>query len=303
MDRHLILKDKHVRTMRQLIRFFVLGLIAGTAGQALAGQLNYEATLEDSSWETSSSPLRCTLKHPVKFFGQAEFYQLAGYRQKFRFFINQSPVRKGKVTLVSMPPEWKHNRKSRNLGKYSYRRGETPFRFNRKLSLRLLSELEQGMRPVFKFKDWGDGHDDVSAVLSTVRFRDALAKFRVCVGQIIPYDYNKVKKSMLYFNSGRYKLTVKAKRKLEGMIAYLIRDHSVKKVYVAGHTDNVGTHTDNNELSERRALAVRDYLISRKVPISKLNVKYFGKRKPARGNSTAKGRAKNRRVRVELERE
>ncbi|NOY67741.1 MAG: OmpA family protein [Gammaproteobacteria bacterium] len=267
---------------------------------ANAGTLHYEATLEDSVWEVSSSPLKCTLTHPVKLFGKAQFYQLAGYQPKFRFYVDQVPVRKGKVSLSSIAPEWKNNEKPRDLGDFKYQKGETPFRYNRKMSLRLMSELEQGMTPIFYFKDWGDGRDDVSAVLSPVRYRESLGEFRACMGQIIPYDFKNVRNTMVNFDSAKFNLSKKARRDLDGAIAYLTRDPSVIKANVNGHTDSRGTHTYNNTLSQQRALAVRKYLIDNGVSISKLSVKYFGKRKPLGKNMTQKGRASNRRVWVEL---
>jgi outer membrane protein OmpA-like peptidoglycan-associated protein len=205
--------------------------------------------------------------------------------------------------VASRPPGWKYDQVERPIGEYTYQVDETPFRFRREISLRLLAELEQGMTPVFSFKDWGDGRDNVTAALSVVRFLEAQAKFRSCVGQLIPYDYDKVRNNRIYFATAKYSLSKKAKRQLDGVIAYLLRDPSVKKAHVEGHADELGTHAYNNELSEQRALAVRDYLLQHKVPAEKLVVRYFGKRKPAKNNSTDKGRALNRRVSVKLVRE
>jgi outer membrane protein OmpA-like peptidoglycan-associated protein len=67
---------------------------------------------------------------------------------------------------------------------------------------------------------------------------------------------------------------------------------------VEGHTDNVGNPTANNELSLRRAIAVRDYLISQGVAASSIDVAGLGAARPAADNSTADGRAKNRRVEI-----
>ncbi|HSC13641.1 MAG TPA: OmpA family protein [Gammaproteobacteria bacterium] len=67
---------------------------------------------------------------------------------------------------------------------------------------------------------------------------------------------------------------------------------------VEGHTDNVGSATANNELSLRRAIAVRDYLISQGVAASTIDVAGLGSSRPAADNSTADGRAKNRRIEI-----
>jgi outer membrane protein OmpA-like peptidoglycan-associated protein len=67
---------------------------------------------------------------------------------------------------------------------------------------------------------------------------------------------------------------------------------------VEGHTDNVGDPTANNELSLRRAIAVRDYLIGQGVAASSIDVAGLGSSRPAADNATADGRAKNRRVEI-----
>jgi outer membrane protein OmpA-like peptidoglycan-associated protein len=67
---------------------------------------------------------------------------------------------------------------------------------------------------------------------------------------------------------------------------------------VEGHTDNVGNPAANNELSLRRAIAVRDYLISQGVAASSIDVAGLGSSRPAADNATAEGRARNRRVEI-----
>lgn len=270
------------------------------ANGSFAGNLHYEAELHESRWNTTSSPLLCTLSHKVKLFGTAEFYQKAGFQMAFRFHVEQAPVRKGKATLKSIPPSWKHGGKVTELGSVSYRKGETPFQFKRKLAVRTLYELEQGMLPTLYFKDWGDGRDNVEAVLSTVNFRDSLGKFRACLSKLIPYDFDKVRDTRLYFATAKYKLTPEIKARLKGIIAYLKRDPSITRVTIDGHADVRGTHSYNNELSQQRAMAVRDYLLSQKVSEKKLVVKYHGKRKPFSNKRSKKALALNRRVRVQL---
>jgi OOP family OmpA-OmpF porin len=66
--------------------------------------------------------------------------------------------------------------------------------------------------------------------------------------------------------------------------------------YIDGHTDSVGTDAYNQSLSQRRAQAVRDYLVQAGVPASSLESRGFGEAKPAYSNETADGRSSNRRV-------
>jgi outer membrane protein OmpA-like peptidoglycan-associated protein len=70
------------------------------------------------------------------------------------------------------------------------------------------------------------------------------------------------------------------------------------KFTVEGHTDNVGSEATNKELSLRRAMAVRDYLIGQGVQASSIDVAGLGLSTPIADNSTADGRARNRRVEI-----
>jgi outer membrane protein OmpA-like peptidoglycan-associated protein len=67
---------------------------------------------------------------------------------------------------------------------------------------------------------------------------------------------------------------------------------------VEGHTDNVGSAAMNTELSLKRAITVRDYLIAQGVPASRIDVAGLGLSAPIGDNTTADGRARNRRVEI-----
>ncbi|RZJ02927.1 MAG: OmpA family protein [Rubrivivax sp.] len=72
------------------------------------------------------------------------------------------------------------------------------------------------------------------------------------------------------------------------------------RVTVVGHTDATGSDAINDPLSRERAMAVRDYLSSRGVPASRVNVAGRGSHEPVASNSTEQGRAANRRVEIFL---
>ncbi len=72
------------------------------------------------------------------------------------------------------------------------------------------------------------------------------------------------------------------------------------EVVVAGHSDSVGSDAYNQQLSERRASSVRDYLVDHGIAAERLEVKGFGESQPVADNSTAEGRAENRRVELNV---
>lgn len=75
-----------------------------------------------------------------------------------------------------------------------------------------------------------------------------------------------------------------------------LKQHPRLQIEVQGHTDSTGSAPYNMGLSQRRAEAVRDYLVSAGVPAAQLSAKGYGRTQPVASNASAAGRAKNRRV-------
>lgn len=98
------------------------------------------------------------------------------------------------------------------------------------------------------------------------------------------------------FPSGAANLTESAKGQLKEAGSYL-ESGDFKMVFVEGHTDSQGKEEFNQLLSQRRAQMVKSYLVrTYKVDGAKVKVVGFGETSPIADNSTAAGRAKNRRV-------
>jgi outer membrane protein OmpA-like peptidoglycan-associated protein len=78
----------------------------------------------------------------------------------------------------------------------------------------------------------------------------------------------------------------------------IVASYPMLRFSVEGHTDNVGGEAMNKELSLKRAMTVRDYLIQQGVPASSIDVAGLGLSSPIGDNATADGRARNRRVEI-----
>jgi OOP family OmpA-OmpF porin len=78
--------------------------------------------------------------------------------------------------------------------------------------------------------------------------------------------------------------------------ALFLKSNPKSVVEIGGHTDSVGKAAYNQKLSEKRADAVRQYLISKGIPASQMTSKGYGSSKPIADNATDAGRAKNRRI-------
>ena len=83
-----------------------------------------------------------------------------------------------------------------------------------------------------------------------------------------------------------------------GQFATTLQQNQATQVAIIGHTDNTGSDAVNNPLSFNRANATRDYLVSRGVSAPRIATDGRGSREPVADNSTAAGRAANRRVEI-----
>jgi len=99
------------------------------------------------------------------------------------------------------------------------------------------------------------------------------------------------------FPSGQSVLLPAAMSSLDNVVTAL-KSTPDRNIMVEGHTDSVGTHAFNMDLSQRRAQSVRDYLVSRGLPSEIVRAQGWGPDRPVAENSTADGRANNRRVEI-----
>jgi len=83
-------------------------------------------------------------------------------------------------------------------------------------------------------------------------------------------------------------------------LSSIIAKYDKTVVHVVGHTDSVGSDSYNQQLSERRARAVGEYLVSRGVDPARIHMEGRGEREPRASNETAAGRQLNRRVEIFL---
>src|SRR4051812_28297660 len=114
---------------------------------------------------------------------------------------------------------------------------------------------------------------------------------RVGEGLVVTFD------SGLLFDFDSDKLRAEAKTNLDNLAANLA-SFGDSKLLLVGHTDSVGSAGYNQTLSERRALAVGTYLISKGVPSARVDATGRGETEPVQSNDTEQGRSTNRRVEV-----
>jgi outer membrane protein OmpA-like peptidoglycan-associated protein len=106
-----------------------------------------------------------------------------------------------------------------------------------------------------------------------------------------------VNMSDVLFDTGKYTLKPNTKISL-AKVAGILQAYPGLKLQVEGYTDSVGSDQMNQKLSENRADAVREFLVSQGVQQNNITATGYGKNNPVADNGTASGRAQNRRVQL-----
>jgi OmpA-OmpF porin, OOP family len=102
-----------------------------------------------------------------------------------------------------------------------------------------------------------------------------------------------------FFDFDKAVLKPEGKAKLDDLVGK-IQGINLEVIIAVGHTDSVGSDTYNQKLSVRRAEAVKSYLVSKGIEKNRVYTEGKGEKQPVADNKTAEGRAKNRRVEIEV---
>ena len=102
-----------------------------------------------------------------------------------------------------------------------------------------------------------------------------------------------------FFDFDKAVLKPEGKAKLDDLVSK-IQGINLEVIIAIGHTDSVGSDTYNQKLSVRRAESVKAYLVSKGIEKNRVYTEGKGEKQPVADNKTAEGRAKNRRVEIEV---
>jgi OOP family OmpA-OmpF porin len=102
-----------------------------------------------------------------------------------------------------------------------------------------------------------------------------------------------------FFDFDKATLKPDGKAKLDDLTSKL-QGMNLEVIIAVGHTDSVGSPTYNQKLSVRRAEAVKSYLVSKGIEANRVYTEGKGEKQPIADNKTSSGRAKNRRVEIEV---
>jgi len=102
-----------------------------------------------------------------------------------------------------------------------------------------------------------------------------------------------------FFDFNKSALKAEGRAKLDDLVGK-VKDISLEVIIAVGHTDSVGSDAYNQKLSVKRAEAVKAYLVTKGIEKNRVYTEGKGEKQPVADNKTSEGRAKNRRVEIEV---
>jgi OmpA-OmpF porin, OOP family len=133
----------------------------------------------------------------------------------------------------------------------------------------------------------------IDSVIMPVVEEDAVPVVKIETGKPVVLNF-------VFFDTDKSILKPESFNSLDSLAAFLLEEEKYS-ITVTGHTDNSGDEVKNQKLSQDRAKAVADYLVSKGVNPGRIRSEGKGSEKPVSDNTTPEGRARNRRVEYTLQ--
>ncbi len=286
-----------------VIGYLVLSPVAAIAVSSDNYSIAYATRMDAIAWSFEGSKFSCRMSHGINGFGEAIFEREAGVSTQFMLLSKSPRMKSGKADLFSQPPVWFNSVSPNKIAAVNVSHGEVPVNLSRKLSERMLAELEKGMDLHVIRKAWYGDPKSLKVVIPSVGFRKTYDDYLNCLAGLLPVNFSQVEKKSLYYDEGQEELTQRVMNYLDNVVLYIKEDATVKTVYIDGHTDSRGIRNDNLLKAKLRAEMVINYLVEKGIPEKMVVARWHGERYQVATNQTKAGRAKNRRVTIRLSKE
>lgn len=252
-------------------------------------------------WAFREAHGQCLLERGVEGFGRVRFAGAPGGALRLEVLGHRGVFADGAVTVFRVAPPWHPEHPRREvLGAAEHRSG-AGLLLEEPLATRVLMALYRGFEAHLRHDAWYGG--DAGVRIANVHLRPRYHTFVRCLRGPAAEGWTALERTRVEYASGAASLSSEARARLRRIAEYVREDPKVTRIYVDGHTDAAGSSRGNLRLSKRRATTVAGFLEEQGVAEERLVVRYHGGAYPVAGNDDPRGRARNRRTTVRLERE
>lgn len=275
----------------------VLSLALALVGAGVQAQ-TYSLGFNDAQWKLQTGHFACGLSQEIPGYGQAYFGKRAGGASFFEFRNAKKNFPAGNVRLEAVPPQWRNDLAPQALMTLT---ANPKLQLNGEQMKTLAGALESGTNVVFS-STAGDG-SSLRVILDARHFATKYTGFNQCVANIIPYTFDQLSRSIIYYAEDAQTLSPSAKAQLDKVVRYSKADDKVLGVLVDSHSDKRVTPEEAELVSQQQAQLVSDYLVEKGLSANFVTARWHGDQFPIADNSKKAGQAKNRRITLRLENE
>jgi sodium-type flagellar protein MotY len=281
--------------------FFIMLCMLFFSNSSYSAEREYRSHIETADWKTEGKEQAyCLIKQEIPYYGEAIFRRKSGNEVVFELTSQELFLKETKIIIMGEPAPWRQNITSFKIGSFNMVQGHKPLTVRYPYSSRMFQHVENGLMPTITYKDVADQRDIITIAVSPVNFRKHLKVFRQCESTLLEYDPDFIKDFDVFFATNKSKLTDRGKKYLNYVVKHLKIDKSIKQIRIDAHADSIGRRRSNDRLSDRRAKAVKGYLIKIGADEKIIDTMAHGERKPKHTNENALGRSKNRHARIQL---
>ncbi|MCW8330709.1 OmpA family protein [Photobacterium sp. SDRW27] len=256
------------------------------------------SALDNSQWVFSGNNTICSMAHEIKGLGVAKIIAEAGEELRLELKSNQLTELTEYRSVYRVPPVWSRDTAKYidDIGEVFYSQATGNLIINSANSV--FEHLKQGAWIKVILNNGRQINDGV--VLSNINFAVPAEAFAACRNNLMPVNYQQVRNSEFYFESGSTTLSKYSHRALGGISEYVKATPSISKILIDGYSDNRGRTGVKLRMSKERAEEVAALLIEFGIPHTMIQIRSHGDRYPIANNAHEAGRKKNRRVTVRL---
>lgn len=281
------------------------GLNIYYASNGLPGYGGYDIYLTEKKAEDWSEPIN--LGQPLNDFADQYSFVVNG-KGEFAYYSKEEGKNQSKIYSAKIPEALRVNRKS-NLVKGTVVDAKTKNPLKAKIELhdltanKLISTFtSDSISGSYLFvlpsqSEYAVHANSVGHLFASLNFNVADETSEQIVNLELPPIAKNAEVTLknIFFEFDKYKLSEKSAAELQEVMNFL-RVNPTIKVEIGGHTDNVGSEKYNQQLSERRAQEVFNYLVQSGISKTQLSFKGYGSSKPVRDNDSEENRRLNRRI-------
>lgn len=252
------------------------------------------------SWQVREADGLCMLEQSARDFGVVRFVGAPGVPLRLELLGHREVFAAGPVALHQVAPPWHPAHPHQESLGVSEQRAGSSVLIGDPLATRVLMALYDGYEARVSHAAWYGG--EAAIRIGNEYLRSHYEEFARCLQDATARGWSAVERTRIEYSSDQVVPSEADRERLRQVAEYVLADPAVRRIYVDGHTDDVGADYANLALSKRRAEAVAEFLEACGVDESRVVVRYHGSQYPVAGGDSEGARAENRRTTVRLER-